>query len=634
MKVSTKWLQSYFEKKLPPAEELVELISVRAFEVEDLEVVGEDFMIDVDVLPNRAHDALSHKGVAKELSLMLERPLLDTPRYSRSENVEESKTEISVDVQESEKCRRYTARVIKNVKIGESPDWLKERLETVGQKSINNVVDATNFVMLDLGQPLHAFDLDKLDGGIVVRNAKEGEQITTLTDEEKTLKDFHLVIADEKDALAIAGVKGGKKAEVDENTKNIAIECANFDPVTTRKTARRLNILTDSSKRFENDLTPEICLEVMERITDLITDIANGGEMKIGPVTDVYSNPQELPDVLITVDAVNKKLGLDLELEEVQDILERFGFEMMLEGENIRVAIPSERLDLNIAEDLIEEIGRIYGYELIPSEIPTFEKTPNVNKEIFYQTKISNILTEIGFSEIYTYSFQNKGEIKMKNPIASDKKFLRTNIADGMRKALEDNLKNKDYLGVDSVAVFEFGHVFVGEQEYTSFAIGWSKGKDKKGQWGEELQTALQAISNELGIVLEGSVEDNVFEANFSKVLESLEAPESYGDLFGDIHNITFKSISNYPVMTRDIAVWVSGAEAREKVEEILKEGGTELMIKEPRLVDTFEKDGRTSLAYRLVFQSSEKTLTDEELTPITDEIYKKLGEEEGFEVR
>jgi len=243
MKISYNWLQSYFDAEIPTPERVEEILSVRSFEPEGIEVVNGDSVLDFDVLPNRAHDALSHRGIARELSAVLGESL-KTDRYRRRD-VEKVSDVVDVDVQDVEKCRRYISRVIRGVKISETPNWLKDQLVAIGQKSINNVVDSTNYVMFDLGQPLHAFDMDKLSGGIVVRNAHEGEEIVTLTGEEKSLTNDDLVIADEESPLAVAGIKGGKKAEVDAGTVNIVLESANFNPLSTRQTSRRVGIQTD-----------------------------------------------------------------------------------------------------------------------------------------------------------------------------------------------------------------------------------------------------------------------------------------------------------------------------------------------------------------------------------------------------
>ena len=252
MLISYTWLQKeYFDNALPEIEKISDALLFHAFEIEGVTQVGDDFVIDVDVLPNRAHDCLSHRGIAKEISVILDIPLKEK-KYNYVG--EEKDTSLSVDVKDSNVCDRYMGRVIRNISVQESPEWLKQRLESIGQRSINALVDATNFVMFSLGQPTHVFDLDKVTNQkIVVRTAQEGEGMTTLDGKTVELQEGDYVIASEEGPLAIAGVKGGTLAEVTAETRDIVLEAAHFDPVTVRKTARKLAILTDSSKRFENE---------------------------------------------------------------------------------------------------------------------------------------------------------------------------------------------------------------------------------------------------------------------------------------------------------------------------------------------------------------------------------------------
>ena len=263
MLISYNWLQTYFKEKLPPADKVAEVLIFHSFEIESVEKHSDDFIFDVKVLPDRAHDCLSHRGVARELSVHLGTKVVEDKK-PLGVSGGKPKRPLSINVKEPTFCLRYTSLLIEGIKIGPSPGWLKSRLESIGQKSINNVVDATNLVMFDLGQPLHAFDADKVKGGIEVRMAKDGEKITTLGGKEITLEKDILVIADDEAPLAIAGIKGGNKAEVDAGTKNIILEAANFSPVSVRKTSKRLGIQTDSSKRFENELSPETAKEAIE----------------------------------------------------------------------------------------------------------------------------------------------------------------------------------------------------------------------------------------------------------------------------------------------------------------------------------------------------------------------------------
>ena len=258
MKVSYNWLQEYFEEKLPNPGDLGDILTFHAFEIEEIEKVGDDYMIDVDVLPNRSSDCMSHRGIAREISTILDKKMKHDPLEGETLEVDES-DKFKVEVKDNELCSRYAIAIIDGVKVGPSPEWLKKYLETLGQRSINNIVEATNYVMLNTGQPLLAFDAEKLKGGehkkITVRSAKEGEKITTLAGDEYELDKSTLLITDGNSGLpiGIAGVKGGKIAEVDENTKDVVIESAHFNAVSVRKTSQKLKLWTDASTRFQNN---------------------------------------------------------------------------------------------------------------------------------------------------------------------------------------------------------------------------------------------------------------------------------------------------------------------------------------------------------------------------------------------
>jgi len=325
MIISYNWLQSYFKEKLPSPEKVAELLIFHAFEVESVEKKVNDTILDVKVLPDRAHDTLSHRGIARELAVHLNTRIIDTKKSEKSQT-EKSHRTLSIDVKDSALCRRYAGRIIEGVEVRPSPQWLVERLESIGQKSINNIVDATNFVMFDIGQPLHAFDTNKVDGDIIVRNAEGGEKITTLDGKEVELNNQTLLIADERSPLAIAGIKGGKKAEINADTANIILEAANFSPTNIRKTSRRLGIQTDSSKRFENERSPEGVEEAMERITTLIVEVAGGKDTKVGDVVDMYPRKPASYVVGVSTDEVNRILGTNISEKEIALILSHMGF--------------------------------------------------------------------------------------------------------------------------------------------------------------------------------------------------------------------------------------------------------------------------------------------------------------------
>jgi phenylalanyl-tRNA synthetase beta chain len=599
MKVSYNWLQKYFEEKLPEPEKLAEGIIFHSFEVEETIKFGNDFIFDIKVLPDRAHDCLSHWGIAKEISAIFDLKI----KEEEHKIFEPKQTNLQIEVRD-EKCLRYMGRIIKNIKIAESPDWLKEKLEAIGQKSINNIVDAANYVMFDLGQPIHSFDLDKLASPkLIIRNAKIGEQITTLDKKEVNLDESVLLIADEKDPLVIAGIKGGVKAEVDNNTKNIVIEVADFNPVSTRKTARKINILTDAVKRYENEISPELCEKTMHAITDLIVKVA-GGEVE--DIVDVYNKKQEERTVEVSVDYINKRLGSSFTKQEIETVWQKLKFEYTEKQDNFfEIKVPVLRLDITGPHDLVEEVIRILGYERLEEKLPEVKCEQRAN-DLF--TKIlyaRNKLLNEGYSEVMTYSFCNKGEVEVLAS-ASDKKFLRTNLSDGLKESLKLNQLNLPLLDLNSIKIFEIGTVFKksGEEMHVAFNV-------KKEIKEMNLDDFCKDMSGDI-------------ENNFKDLLKSVP----------DLSDNKFKMWSVYPFISRDIAVWMPESEDAESLKNILKELGTELLIKEPYLFDKFTKDGKTSYAFRLVFQVYDRTLTDEEINEIMSKISHKISENSSWEIR
>lgn len=637
MKVSYNWLQHHFTEKLPPIEEMDTIIALQAFETEGIEEVGNDKILDIDVLPNRAHDCLSHIGISKELSGLsgLKMKSFDE-LYSYKNEPQKSDLTPIVTVDNTVQCRRYMSRIIENIKIAESPQWLKDRLEALGQRSINNVVDATNYVMLDLGNPIHAFDMDKVaDSSIIVRNAKDGEIMTTLgRDKIKIeLDETMLVIADSVGPLALAGIKGGTKAEVDNDTVNLILEVANFEPLSTRKTRQKTGIVTDSSKRFENELTPELTGQAMEAITKLIENIASTDKTLIGEIVEEYQNPVSDWNVSVSTEHVNRLLGTKLSSSDIANIFNRYEWKYIQEDNVFTVIPPALRLDLRIAEDLIEEIGRIYGYENIENtDVSTLPYEPRINPHVYYAQRVRNILCAAGYTEVMTYVFVNKGKVETANALASDKGALRKNLSKALVEARQRNAVNAELFNDDVVRMFEIGTVFSLEGEYVSLGI---TAGNKKGILVKELESIKKVLNDAFCMDIDFETIDGVLEVNFEKMITGLETPLTYGaELQNESTYIdaVFCSFSNQPFMTRDIAVWTTGSGAQNKLEEILN--NVELSVCGPRLVDTFSKDNRTSYAYRLVFQADDRTLTDEEVNVIMEKINTKISEIEDWEVR
>src|SRR3989344_4873928 len=620
MKISRNWLQTLFAASLPDAQALANALTFHAFEIESVEEVRHpmsNFVLDVKVTPNRGHDCLSHRGIAKEISAILNipmksDPLSADPRGALS-SVPRTPLRLEITIGNLALCARYIAGYIRGVKVGPSPDWLRENLESIDQKSINNIVDAANFVMFNLGQPLHAFDASKLASKseqstvnsqqflIHVRNAKKGEKITTLDDKEYALSESMLVIADGNSgkAIGIAGVKGGKTAEVSEATTDIIIEAANFDGVSVRKTAQALKLRTDASQRFEQGISPELAGYGMRAAADLILKVARG---EIIGFADEYPTPQTAQQVSVSVSQANRILGTSLGEKDIAGAFTRLGFPYKQAGEVFTVSVPFERLDIALTEDLVEEVARIAGYDKIPStELPLFPKKPEVNPDFYAAENIREDLISKGYSEVYTSVFAEEGEREVLNKVGGERSFLRANLTDGLKVVLEKNIQNKVFLGLKEVQLFEIGTV-------------WDSGKEEivVGRIGEKEKPSQKTLS-EIG--------------------EKSSDQTHYQDLpISDLK--LYQSFSRYPFIVRDLSLWIpDNDDARGRlIIGIFGEYGAEL-LRNVILFDQFKKDGRNSLAFHLVFQSFEKTLTDEEANAVMDDIYKAV-KKEGWEVR
>lgn len=659
MKISRNWLQTYFKEKLPSAEKMAELFTFHAFEVEGIESVDNDEVVDVKVLPDRAHDCLSYQGIAREFATISGLTLQEIKRKTVDDYPISNLLELDI---KTPLCRRNIKAVIQNVEIKDSPNWLKERLETIGQRAITNVVDATNYVMFDVGQPLHAFDFDKLEKKngkvkIVLRNAKDGEKITLLGGKELTLTSDVLVFADGnrkgESALDIAGVKGGRLAEVDEKTKNLVMLADNFDPVYLRKTAHKLGILTEASKRFENDPSVEIAARGMAEVCDLIKDIA-GPKVVIEGIVEYYPEKEKPRTIEVSVEDIHMKLGATLPSETIENILKRFEFSFNKKGNTYAVTIPVERKDLVLKENLIEEIGRIYGYDKLKPVLPPKVKAKEINKTFYWSEKIKDILVDLGYSGVYTYVLTNHGEVEIQNPLASDKGFLRNNLKEGIEKALIFNARNAPLLGQEEIKLFELGTIFTkGLEEYVSLSIGYCTTKSVKNKpkvnW-ETLEKVIKAIGEKLGVELRGVMESSdagvVFESDFSALVEKLPEPTAW-----DIHMppkaVIYKPFSLYPFVVRDISFFVPGEinstseleNVRSIFDPIIINESNNLILNY-KIFDMYvfvPKGGgveKTSLAFRLIFQSKERTLTDDEVNAIMKRITDSINSKPGWQVR
>ena len=703
MLFSYNWLQSFFKKKLPKPEKLAEILALHSFEVEEVKRVRKDWALDIDVLPNRAPDCFSHLGITREISAILNYKLgIGEWKLTEDKNLK-AKDFVSVEVKPRQACPRYTARVITDVKVGPSPKWIRDRLEVCGLRPINNVVDIANYVMLETGQPLHAFDGEKLEGQkIIIRFAKEREKIVTLDEEKYDLDEDILVIADEKSPVAIAGIKGGKLPEIDNKTKIVVLESANFNPKVIRKGSKTIDLKTDASWRFEHGIDPNLTEIGINRAAFLIQKIAKGNVAK--GLIDFYPKKVLPKRIRLDFDYVKSLLGREIPKKEIINILKRLDFKITgVRPLQIEVEVPTFRLDISIPEDLIEEIGRIYGYQRIKATFPTVSLIPpKRNLDIFWENVIKNILKEAGLTEVYNYSFvspeqfsifnsqfskvvdelrsssrfANARVIEVENPISEEQKYLRPSLIPNLLKNVQKNQKN-----FREIRIFELGKIFQAPRTEKRMLTGlitgdafyqmkgvidsllqkigisniWydefeatpedsnppatlpSKGRapSKISIWHPKICAEIKVNHEEIGFLgeisqkilgdleIEGKVV--VFDIDFEK-LQRLSSEETI-----------YQPISRFPAAVRDIAVLVP---LEIRVEEVLNKietaGG--ILVKDVDLFDIYEgeelPEGKKNLAFHIIYQAKDRTLSSKEIDEIQDKIIKALEEELEWEVR
>lgn len=665
-------LQSFFYEKLPPPDELAKILALRLFETERGEEVGRDTPLKVDVLPNRP-DCLSHLGLAREISVILKLKMKSIRFLTFKEGKKQKGIGPEVRIRNKKGCKRYMGRTILNIDVFPSPSWLKEAIITCGFSPINNVVDITNYVSIYLGQPLHAFDLDKIEGEIVIRKAKEREKFLSLDEKEYLLDPGILVIADKKGPLAIAGVKGGKRAEISQNTRNIFIEAANFDPSLVKRAAKKLNLETHSSFLFSQGIDPNLAEDGLNLCLSLISEIS-GGDIQRKKI-DFYFEKSMPKKIFLPIDDVERLSGTKIMEAEIKSILRSLGFKTKKEDkETLSVLVPTFRQDISLKGDLIEEVVRIYGLEKIPSLLPKETLIlPKRNEEIFWQERAKDILKESGFFEVRNYSFLSGEEkkffsfphlIEVENPVSRDFKFLRASLLPSLLRNVRRNEKFfKD------LKLFELGKVFIlgkkKEKIERRNLAGILTGKEKffelkgaisllfegfgiSGLWFDFFKATPEGIKNiwdlkraaeikigdkEIGFL--GRIREDIlknlkiesevfaFEIDFEE-LQSLAAEES-----------EFEEIPKYPAAVRDLSLWVPidvlSDEVMAKIFDVEPD-----FLKDVDLFDIYENEGegRKSLAFHLIFQSNEKTLLPEDLNLAMEKIHQALEKNFGWEIR
>jgi phenylalanyl-tRNA synthetase beta chain len=688
MLVPYRWLSQYVPG-LPPPDAVAEALTMSGTACESITGEGEDVVFDFEITHDRA-DCMSIFGIAREAACVfgLELKHPDLRVNEEGPQVDEL---ASVKIMSPDLCRRYMARVITEVKIGPSPEWMQKKLIACGIRPINNVVDITNYVMLELGQPLHAFDLDRIpDGAIIVRRARDGESIVTIDGETRELSEDMLVIADKKSPVAIAGVMGGESTEVQESTTQVLLEAATFDSVSVWRTQRALKMRTEASVRFSRGLWPENARLGLDRAAMLMA------ELKVGKVSrgtvDEYPGARPPIHIRLRPERVNRLLGTVIPRDEMKLILMRLGFILNERDEgSYRVIIPDHRMDVLQEEDLVEEIARIYGYDKIPATVPKGAPPEiRLNPERRFESKVGEILRSSGLTEVNTMTFTSeavcdelrlpsedieRGKVKIKNPISSDYTMLRTTLFVSLVDVLRRNASRQR----DDVAVYEIGKVFRWHDPDSILPcerkmIGLAAmGKLEQPNWrtpGEDvdffhMKGIIEALLEGLGIFgysFEKATHPTLHPGRTAKVLVEGEDIGCFGQIhpavrealglkksayLGELdcekllrrmsQDIKVRQLPRFPAVTRDIAVVVQrGVESR-RVEDKIWEAG-ESLVESVHLFDIYEGPQVTpdhkSLAYSITYRSPDRTLTDEEVAEVHGRIVEGITSALGASIR
>ena len=644
----------------------------------------DDVVFELEITPNRP-DCLSLIGVAREIRAETGNPL-KLPEVDCNEDGADIREITSVTIEAPNLCPRYAARVIRGVKVGQSPAWLQQRLESVGVGVINNIVDITNFVLMEYGQPLHAFDYHKLaENRIVVRCATAGEHITTLDEIDRELTPDMLVIADAEKPVALAGIMGGYDSEITETTSDVLLESAYFDPSSVRATAKTLGVSTEASYRFERGADPGIVLAALDRAAQLIAELAGGSICK-GTV-DVYPGQQPLTQIQLRPERVNFILGTAIEATEMAQILSDLGFKVKANGENYQVTVPTFRSDITREIDLIEEIARVYGYDNIPTTLPKGDipvPAPNPSTEV--RKRVKHFLLAAGMMETINYSFYApncfdkirlnaddplRSTLKLQNPLSPAMSVLRTTLLPSL---LENAQHNRNHQ-IDTIALFEIGSVFIrnGAQQEPERVTGVLAGQIGDGVYSNpyrepdfyDIKGLAEGILEVCGIVdytlqktdvstfhpgrnaavLLDDRQLGTFGEAHPEVLENYDLPYKAYLFDFDMEALVdaaifakrFEPIPVYPKVERDLAIVVDKEVLSDMPTGLIYATGGEL-VESVRLFDVYEgeqvPEGKKSLAYAITYHSATETLTDKAVNALHDKVVKRLNQELGAELR
>lgn len=648
-----------------------------------LELIGlRDTVLELDLTPNRS-DALSMLGVAYEVGAILSKEV-NLPEITYETSNEKAEDYIKVTVEAKEENPLYAAKVVKNVKIQQSPLWLQHYLMAAGIRPHNNVVDITNYILLEYGQPLHAFDYDSLETKeIIVRLAKEGEKIVTLDEQERTLNSHNLVITNGVEPVAVAGVMGGANSEVTDHTTTVVIEAAYFNGLSVRRTSKELGLRSDSSARFEKGVDPNRVLLAQERAAQLLAQLA-GGEVLEGTVLvdELDKTPER---VVVSPDFINARLGMKISLEEMLTILQRLKFDVEAANGLLIIDVPTRRQDIKIEEDIVEEIARLYGYDEIPMTLP--EGKTHIGGLTPYQEKrrvVRNVMEGAGLYQAVTYSLtseelsqkyalKTEETTKLLMPMSEERSTLRQSLLPHLVEAASYNIARK----AKSVALYEIGSVFLGkteeelpyEEEHVAFIL---TGKWVDHAWkGEKVDVdffvakgIVEALVEKLGLTdrisYEKTTVDGLHPGQTANILLDGEKVGIIGGLHpaerkkvdlgetfvaeinlqtlltASTESLVYTAVPRFPAITRDIALELNREKPAGEIEAVIRKVGTSL-LKEVTVFDLYEGEkmapGKKSVAFTLTYFDPERTLTDEEVTNAHEKVLKALAET-GAEIR
>lgn len=679
MKLSYNWLKEYVGLKIGP-DKLGDLLTMAGLTTEAIHNRADDSILEVEVTANRP-DWLSYIGVAREISAIIGTKLKVPPVKASKKEMLKGGSEVRLTIDERALCPKYTARVIKDVKVGESPEWLKKKLEAMGLRSVNNIVDATNFCLFETGEPMHAFDLDKVEGAeIIVRNARPGEKIKTIDGVERELGSSMLVIADRTKPIAIAGVMGGLNTEVTSTTRNILLEAAYFDPISVRRTARSLAISSDSSYRFERKVDINNIEYASSRAAGLIMELAGG---KKDALLSMGKKPEAKKEIILRFSRLDSILGLKIPPQTATRILTALGLAVKkLSKDSIKATPPSFRNDLNCEIDLVEEVARVHGYNKIPNTVPPLvEQAGKVPPAEIINDRIRSVLTGFGLYEILTYSLLGKNVlalsgiaensvVEIKNPLSAEQEAMRPDLKSGMLTAILWNINRKS----TDLGLFEIGNVYIkaeaGFREEKRLSIGvsgesssWAEGSRKRSFF--DLKGAVETLLSELGV--KGAEFKNSKDGAYApfcsaeieidgrkvgaagkvsgKTLRNFGIKETVYFCEISLEALTahaktakrFTDLPRYPSAHRDISIIVQKDTPNSAIVASIKNvAGT--LLKDVKLIDKYVgkqiPEGRTSLTYRLEYCDSAKTLEEKDISSAQSAVLKALEEQYGAKLR